>query len=259
MMVSSNNLYLNHQANMKTMSEIQNSTEQSANNSSLYFGGSSLTSGNWAGYVSKYSNFNSIQGSWVVQSITTDFSGGPTAAQWMGIGGFSGTNLIQAGTISMDTPFWGTYYRAFYELYPQSSPVYLRMTVKPGNIITASISEVSTNYWHIEIKDITTIESYSGNFSFDPNQQSAEWIEELPQGSSSLADFGTAEFGPYFTSQISNLANGNPISFYNYYDVTIVNSSGATMAYPSPLVPGTGSHSQPPYFDSFSVSWVRGS
>lgn len=59
MMVSSKNLYLNHQANMKTMSEIQNSTEQSANNPSLYFGGSSLTSGNWAGYVSKYSNFNS--------------------------------------------------------------------------------------------------------------------------------------------------------------------------------------------------------
>ncbi len=235
----------------------------------------SASSGNWAGYVAVSSHYDeqpevtAVQGTWIVQQVITSFFGGPAAAQWIGIGGFpiNGNNnnidktLIQTGTVSTENYLFQRSYKAWYELLP-SGPVYLSsVTVHPGNVIDASIQEVGTNYWEISITDATDGQSSTTYHSYDSSMLSADWIEEWPFGTSALADFGTASFGPYYVSNgIYNLAtiNGQQYSIgeTRYWSVTMA-SGTTTMAYPNALAPSNVPIPNASY-DSFQVTWVNG-
>ncbi len=163
------------------------------------------TDGNWAGYVLTSSNpdFQAICGSWIVQTVSSSPYG--NSAQWIGIGGVGNSKLIQTGTAS-DAGSGDISYQAWYELLP-NAPVYLSLNVKPGNIMSASISDntVNGNSWTIFIKDVTSGKSYTTTVSYNPCMKSAEWIEERPNMSPyTLANFGTAKFGSYYTGGTAN-------------------------------------------------------
>jgi hypothetical protein len=51
---------------------------------------------NWAGYAVHTGTYTSVNGTWVVPTIQTGYSGYSSA--WVGIGGFSGNTVIQIGT-----------------------------------------------------------------------------------------------------------------------------------------------------------------
>jgi|GEM_PF-2927952 len=164
------------------------------------------TNSHWSGYVAATSfsnpqpNFQTVCGSWIVQSVSPSPQG--NAAQWIGIGGFfSGRTLIQTGTDSESGPN-GVSYCAWIELIP-GKIYYPPLTIEPGNVISASIylDEIGTNNWQVQLTDVTTGQTNTSQvFNFDSSMLSAEWIEENPNISPySLADFGTAQFGPVFT------------------------------------------------------------
>ena len=218
--------------------------------------GSSMNSQIWAGYADVSTGFTSVKGSWIVEKFQTGYDiQNPGGSQWIGIGGMYGNGyLIQTGTNSLGTLF-GTEYNAWIETVPGGTQT-LEFHVSQGDVMTASIQEISTGSWQISISDITQGWNYvSSQISFEPNTQTAEWIEEW-QGSS-LADFGQALFGPYYTHQAYDLANGNQISNYPYYIINMSGNYGE--ANTSPLFPDPIGHYQPPYYDRFTVDWVSSS
>src|SRR5579884_3471735 len=58
----------------------------------------SYTSLNWAGYLANSGGYTAVSSSWVVPSATGTGSSQSADATWVGIGGVSTNDLIQAGT-----------------------------------------------------------------------------------------------------------------------------------------------------------------
>ena len=240
---------------------------------------------NWSGYyVTDPTGYTSASASWTVPSVSTTSSGYSSA--WVGIGGVSGTgNLIQTGTdqdcttgttAAGELKFHGldakstngkgggggsggggstsctpTYY-AWYEAYPAPEVKISNFNVSPGNVISASVQQVSGG-WSTTITNVSTGQSFTATVSsFNPDQTTAEAIIERPSlchvtcKITSLADFGQVQFtDATATSTASNtfdlIASDKPI--------TMVDSSFKVLASPGPISnPGT-----------FTDTWKRSS
>ncbi len=161
------------------------------------------TSSNWAGYSVSRSGvtFKRVSGTWVQPKASCNSGRRRYSAYWLGLGGLhtSSKALEQVGT-EADCAGGKAFYSAWYELVPDD-PVALKMTVRPGDTISASVTV--TGY---------TVKLYLANRTrgtvFSTQLQaatvdvtSAEWIAEAPSvcdGSGCdtlpLADFGTATF-----------------------------------------------------------------
>lgn len=98
---------------------------------------------NWAGYAATSGTFTSVSGTWTVPSPS---AAGPRSsdATWVGIGGVNRRDLIQAGTANAIRRDGSLRSQAWVEMLPHpSSPIPL--TVHPGDSVTASISQASTD------------------------------------------------------------------------------------------------------------------
>src|SRR6266566_6572578 len=114
------------------------------------------TSSNWAGYaVTHRKPFTSVTGRWVQPAATCDQLSSTYSAFWVGLGGFSTNSFAveQTGTLA-NCSGGSPSYTAWYELYPKP-PVMLRMSVRPGDTFSATVS-VSKKTVDIRIKDVTT-------------------------------------------------------------------------------------------------------
>ena len=146
------------------------------------------------------------------------------AATWTGIGGYSTSDLIQAGTSEDSTPsnpLLGDQYYAWYELLPASETQLTgctgdaNCTVTPGDNITVNISQVSGDTWSIAMTDAGKW-SWSQDVNYSSSESSGEWILEAPTlvAQTTLADVGTAHFGPtstYTAGGITHtIAEGDP-------------------------------------------------
>ena len=152
------------------------------------------SSSNWSGYAITGA-FTQAAGQWTVPSIAAN--NGTYAANWVGVGGWGTSSLIQTGTQEED--YNGTlYYFAWYEIVP-SNPntetfVYY---VHPGDRMSGQVHYVSPGVWNISITDATTGQTYNKNLGYGGSTASAEWIDEAPSGSSGvlpLANYGTDPF-----------------------------------------------------------------
>jgi hypothetical protein len=156
----------------------------------------------WSGYSVASSLKNpqatvtAVSGTWTVPSISVT-PGFSYSASWVGIGGQFDQTLIQTGT-EHDIANGQANYSAWYELLP-APPVYLTMSVSPGDTITASIKlqDATTNTWSISLRDTTNGQSYQTNVQYDSSMLSAEWIVERPTIGNRiglLSDFGSVTF-----------------------------------------------------------------
>jgi peptidase A4-like protein len=189
---------------------------------------------NWSGYVADNGTYTSVTGTWTVPQAT---SSGHTStdATWVGIGGVSSSDLIQTGTQNIVDPSGQVTTTAFYELLPDSSVSITSLTVKPGDSITATITEQSTGQWLINVNDNTTNQNYQTTVAYNSSTSSAEWIEEAPSNGVSvlpLDNFGTIQFSNGSTTQNSTQAS---ISASSAHAVTMVNSAGQALSTPSAL------------------------
>ena len=168
-------------------------------------------SSNWSGYAvattsslscqpSSDVTYASVSGQRTVPAVSAS-SGASYSAAWLGIDGFNNDTLIQTGTEqdyysrSAHYSAWWTTSAQNFEEQPISEPV------KPGDVITATISEVNptTQLWDITLVD----SSESPTWSFTTQQTytgagaSAEWIIEAPGVNgrvATLADYGSTTF-----------------------------------------------------------------
>jgi hypothetical protein len=185
--------------------------------------GGTADSLNWSGYaVTPGSGVTGVSSTFAVPSAGLDPPG--FAATWAGIGGYTTSDLIQAGVEEQSTPsnpLLGDQYQAWYELLPASeTPISNctgdpNCTVTPGDKVTVDISNVSGDTWSISMTDAGKW-SWSKNVTYSSSESSAEWILEAPTlvAQTLLANVGTVAFGPTSTytagGTTHTIATGNP-------------------------------------------------
>jgi hypothetical protein len=157
----------------------------------------------WSGYMvapdvqDKLPLVAGVNASWTVPEVkpseNNTFSG-----VWVGIGGYGEDTLIQTGTEQEYIDGKVSYY-SWYELLPAHLVRIKDLHVRPGDLITASLSLVNqyTNAWSIEINDVTRGEHFKKVAAYNSSMRSAEWIVERPLVNdriSTLANFGNVTF-----------------------------------------------------------------
>ena len=189
--------------------------------------GGTADSLNWSGYaVTPGSAVTAVSSSFTVPSAGLVPPG--FAATWTGIGGYSSSDLIQAGTAEQsapNNPLVGPQYYAWYELLPASETQLTgcsgdaNCTVTPGDDITVNISQVSGNTWSISMTD-SGHWNWSTDVTYSSSASSAEWILEAPTlvAQTLLAPVGTVHFGPtstYTTDGATHtIAQGDPTQIF---------------------------------------------
>lgn len=178
--------------------------------------GGTVDSLNWSGYAVTGSGITGVDGTFVVPTAGLDPPG--FAATWAGIGGYSTSDLIQAGV--EEDSVGG--YNAWYEMLPASETPLSgctgdsACTVNPGDDITVDISNTGGSNWNISLTDAGHW-SWSKTVSYSSSESSAEWILEAPTllvAQTLLANVGTVHFGPTSTytqgGSSHTIAEGNP-------------------------------------------------
>jgi hypothetical protein len=199
---------------------------------------------NWAGYAATGADFTAVSATWKVPAVTDD--GGTAAdATWVGIGGVTATDLIQAGTQATVQGGQVTY-AAWIETLPEASRE-IPLAVGAGDTVGVSIAQQSDGEWAIVVQDQTTGRRYQTTVAYTSSHSSAEWVEEAPASGRwtvPLDDFGAVAF-----QQAAAVAGGKTetIAQAGGQAITMVDRTGETVAQPSALG-GDGA--------SFSVSRV---
>lgn len=186
--------------------------------------GGTVSSLNWAGYaVTPGSGVTGVSSTFTVPASGVVPPG--FAATWAGIGGYSTSDLIQAGVGEQSfpsNPLLGSQYYAWFELLPASeTPISgcsgdANCTVRPGDSITVNIHNLSGNSWSINLSD-SGHWTFSKTVSYASSESSAEWIQEAPTlvaVQTIPAPVGTVHFGPTSTytrgGTSHTIAAGNP-------------------------------------------------
>jgi hypothetical protein len=186
--------------------------------------GGAVDSLNWSGYaVTPTSDgVTAVSSTFVVPSAGLVPPG--FAATWTGIGGYTGSDLIQAGISENSLPsndVFGPQYDAWYEILPASETQIsgctgdANCTVTPGDAVTVTINQVSGDTWKVAITDAGHW-SWSQQISYASSESSGEWILEAPTvgAQTLLANVGTAKFGPTSTytqgGTTHTIAQGDP-------------------------------------------------
>jgi len=176
----------------------------------------------------------SVTGSWTVPSVDPTVND-TYSSVWVGIGGYGEKTLLQTGTAQQSVRGTLQYY-AWYEFLPNRAVRLPKLTISPGDQITASIKLVDSkaNTWNLEIRDLTTGTSFSNDFEYNSSRLSAEWVVEAPslEGTiQTLANFGEVTFSSCSTT-IANVTGGissfpgYQLVMYDSQDVQLVNVSG---------------------------------
>ena len=190
------------------------------------------TSENWSGYVAPGSGYTSVGAAWVVPTATASTSLAADAT-WVGIGGVSSTDLIQAGTQAV-IENGTTTYEAWYELLPAASQE-VPLSVHPGDMVSVSITAQSGGTWLISFADFSDNTVYTTTVAYSSSGSSAEWIEEMPSDDAGVVpidNFGSVSFSQGFAAQ-----NGERMTLdqAGAQPITMITLSGSVLAAPGAL------------------------
>ncbi len=145
-----------------------------------------------------------MAGSWKVPTVS---AGNATAtdATWVGIGGVTARDLIQAGTQAVVQGDQISY-SAWWETLPQAAQD-VPINVNAGDSVTVSITEQADGTWQIRISDATDQQTWQNTIAYQSSRSSAEWVEEAPVagrvGLLPLDNFGQVTF-----SNATSVENG---------------------------------------------------
>ncbi len=236
---------------------------------------------NWAGYViatsfnSPEPAVNQINASWIVQPANpTPYNA--YSSQWLGIGGFFDSTLIQTGT-SSDFVSNSPQYGAWVELLPAAeTPLNsTKYPVKANDLMFGELKLVNptTGNWLVELEDISESWTYKQYLIYNSinggpsSLLSGEYIDERPTFCflyscqlANLTNFGTASYGYYYTHiPQTNYATVNGIYAslgklpYNLTIMFMLNQNGTSiLAQPQPIS-SNGTSFQVAYENNFSV------
>ena len=200
------------------------------------------TAPNWSGYGVLGASFRAARGTFTALALTNEATCDETLSEWVGVGGWGETSLIQAGLVESEmNPTTGEciagsgkmYLWAFWELAP-APPTYvssLLVSPAPGDKISVSIQQTSNAvdgpYWLININDNTNGGSTSISARFEGAATSAEWIVEA-----SSSNGVVSQLPPYSSTTFSDL-NYHPASSSQHlaiHEISMVQNSDTVSA-----------------------------
>lgn len=188
---------------------------------------------NWAGYAATGGSFTAVSGSWTVPQVSPSSTPGADAT-WVGIGGVTSTDLIQAGTV--DTVQGGQVtYAAWIETLPQAQQT-VPLPVAAGDHVSVSIAQQPSGIWQIVIRNTTAGRSYQTSLSYASSNSSAEWVEEAPavgfHTTLPLDNFGSINF-----KSATTVVNGRQetVQQAGGQAITMDNNDGQVLVQPSAL------------------------
>lgn len=183
-------------------------------------------SSNWSGYAESGGTYTSATASWVVPSVSATRKASYSSA-WVGIDGFNDNDLIQTGTES-DWYQGSAHYYAWWEILPAAETRISSITVHPGDVMTASITQTSPGQFTISISD-----NHGGSFSIDQAYSgplsSVEWIEEAPTVGGRIAPLAHYSSPDTFDPGTANGANPRLVAS----DGGVMIQGGAQVSTPS--------------------------
>jgi hypothetical protein len=191
------------------------------------------TSHNWSGYAAAGAGYTGVTGTWTVPQPRV--SGAPgVGATWVGIGGVTSHDLIQAGTQDVAAGGGQAQFQTWIEMLPAASQQ-VPLAVEPGDSVTVSINEqgAGTGVWQISMKNNTSGQTYQTSVNYTSSESSAEWIEEAPSGSSGVLPLD--QFSSVSFSAASATQNGQTVDLTqtNAQAITMLNGNGQPLAVPS--------------------------
>jgi Peptidase A4 family len=196
--------------------------------------GTTVESTNWSGYALNGGTYTSVTTTWTQPSVNCSQTPNSYAAFWAGLDGYSSSTVEQDGTLAECVSSGGRHgstqtaeYFGWYETYP--NPMYqFGGTVKPGDVITSTVTANSSTSFTLVLADAT--EGWSKTTKQTLRKaaalSSAEVIAEAPSSNSGvlpLADFGTMSF-------LSSSVTGS-----SAIGIDMITSRGAAEATPGPL------------------------
>jgi hypothetical protein len=193
----------------------------------------SATSSNWAGYAVQNGSYTGVSGTWVIPELSYSTTLASNAT-WVGIGGRSSGDLIQAGVYEIAKSDGATY-QAWYELLPDNSTP-INLPVHPGDSISVAIIETSVDIWNVVITNNTSHQQFAKVVNYHSSRSSAEWIQERPMVNGAFADL--SGFTPVRFSGATAVQNGQRASLtqLNPQMLNMIDTSTNTaLAVPSPL------------------------
>ncbi len=212
---------------------------------------------NWSGYAVQtpgVSDVTAVSGSWKQPAVTG--SSGSYAAFWVGIDGYSSSTVEQIGTMAEMSGRQAVYY-VWYEMYPSNMVEITQIKLKPGDMISASVTYNSPSSFTLSISDTTANKSFSIVKTLASAQRSsAEWIVEAPssgRGVLPLANFGTATF----SNASATLGVAGPIDSSSWPSgattaIDMETNSGSIISTPAALTDTTTT----PATSSFTVTYT---
>jgi len=169
--------------------------------------GQVATSKNWSGYVARNGSYTAVRGTWTIPQV--DPSVVVDVVTWVGIGGSTTADLIQAGTEAKTFSNFPPRYEAWFELLPGlMQPVPL--VVQPGNSISVAITSKGGKEWLIAFTNNTTGQSYQASETYQSTFSSVEWVVERPSYDGQLQEL--AKFGAIEVTDALAERKGQPVS-----------------------------------------------
>jgi len=220
----------------------------------------SARSYNWSGYVN-YDNAtkpfakSSIYAYWIVPVAQHAFGhrlpvGWDYSSQWVGIDGWTSSDVLQAGT-EVDSYLLGstkaTFYAAWIEWYPFNEYRISNFSVAPGNEMFVEVWNTSPTVGHAYLVNITTQQSVAFTFDAPAGTQlvgdSAEWIVERPGISSGMAPLTNYVACPFDACYAFGSVGGGTHNKLYYpginsagttvYAVSMLDNAGGVISIPS--------------------------
>ncbi|MFI5266596.1 MAG: G1 family glutamic endopeptidase [Chloroflexota bacterium] len=194
-------------------------------------------SSNWSGYVAGNAYYTGVSA--LIQApLPYAFQSLGVVASWVGIGGSTSHDLIQAGVEEVNQGQFVAY-RAWYELLPQSSRNIV-LDIAPGAWVSVDVHQVGFNLWQVTIVNGTNV--FQRQFEYASSHSSAEWVVEEPALYNGqllpLAGVTGASFGKM--SAIANGVTANPSQLFPQ-TVGIVSRLGLVRAAPTGFGPDNAS------------------
>jgi Peptidase A4 family len=172
-----------------------------------------VTSNNWSGYAQhtfKQGTFSAIEDTWTVPLVNTSKPRKQYSSDWVGIGGYNESTLVQAGTSEWNDN--GTAkYDAWTEVLPDSAVTITGLAIRPGDEVLTVVEETAVNTWKMTVKNLTTGRSGGDTVRYRSSGKSAEAILERPHvnaGIARLATTGNVTFDP---GSFSTAGPGTPV------------------------------------------------
>jgi hypothetical protein len=189
-----------------------------------------------------------VSGTWIIPSVSVS-ENDTFSSNWVGIGGYGETSLIQAGTEHQCVDGQLEYF-AWYELLPRTITRIHTLNIYPGDKITTNITllDYDDNSWLITLEDHTRGTLFQKTVTYNSSMKCVEWIVERPtvEGKiSTLADFGTTTL-TNCTATINGVTGA--IADFLYTPVVMVDSDENDLVSTSPLSSDGA---------SFSVTYIK--